>query len=153
MKDIMVGVHQILGRVTGEDVSQLTGAESQSSFSKSVIAMDIEHRLELRAEEIVKIVEQVQSNYFLLEQEMRALVDMKSDKSTIVAKTSQKRQYDTKMSHDTTIIKTMESKIHSNDSHENSQNLDGHEEDSKNSTGQLNQKIFELKDRERQLLE
>lgn len=101
--------------MTGEEAS-LTGAESHSSLSKlSGVTLGIDQRLEQRAEEIVKVVEQVQAQYTQLEQEMRALVDLKSEKSSTTTKPALKasKQFESKASD--RVIKTMESKLQSDD--------------------------------------
>jgi hypothetical protein len=82
LRDVMDSVHEILGRVTGLEDSSCT----ESSFSKP--APQVEMKLEQQAEEIVRIVEQVQADYLSLEKELRGPTESlkSSSKKSILKK-------------------------------------------------------------------
>lgn len=123
-----------------------------------MIAQDVEHRLELRAEEIVKIVEQIQQNYNALEQEMRMLVETKTEKSSITTKPILKKQHIESRASSENISQTLESKMQTDYDHSQlkGSNTGLHREltsDNISSNYHLAQKVNELKEREKQLLE
>ena len=90
----MQQVFSTLGKVTGSDQMNNGLLGSDSASTENIVEAEEqngfeEQRLAQRAEEIVLIVEQVQTQYTILEKEMRSLVNKASTKA-IAAQTDLK---------------------------------------------------------------